>query len=1282
MNVTTAGVKGYEYQYKAIIALGLLNLRQSRSIFIEKDGGEDGQITITHNGQDHIVEVQMKDTIADISLSTFVKWLCHFPANLAQDNLLDRVINKKHTALIITSGRCLDDVHLFSQRFKDLSSHNSLKLTKTWQKDFCKELDKNGFTGSTTLQTKRNSFCKAQATDLQNSLTLEHDLSKILIWDGLTADSLDNEILQLLNRLYLVPQSASETLYFKLLEAVKESRDQKTDLTPIFKKLINEYEGEAPIIDPNYKSRSEESTLTQQLEIQGVLLLKGVTQAGKSELAKKIADYFHKKGFTYKICTEIEHAEQFLNLNIKEDKILVIEDPWGHVAVVDNGLNKWKKLENLIKNKQPQHKIIVTSRNEILQELSAGGFVTQNQIAGYNWANTTIIENKTLDSFWRIFADEAKLNNKIVKLIEDHISICPPDHLLQIGELQYLARYDQEDLVNQPLEGLLHIARHNSSQIASDIQSKDEETATILATLAISVDTITGISPQDLGYLLSEDNVEYGTLPEINWSNQRSKKKASYPEYKHSFSFTTGNQKALEYLERRGIIIFNGVQFFFTHPNFYEAGKQLITTGGTFRQTRIFNFYRKALSLLTPRNVILAAKHFDFLSNDTNIKDKSKVFELAVHGKKSIFPAARDICLVFLIKHISDVGNEIETSIINTLEYYDIDPIEIAWHEGFPFISNENEGILPHRYYTITDEDFKAIEDKFNTDQKVSPLDAWHFILGASSRNKYILNDKIFKYLIQYDEVFIRKEVCRSIFMQGNSAKIQHLSTLYTDNHPSVVFTAIRYSLNNWNLFDQEKKSFLLPLIKKVIKTQAVSVRTNRLFSTFSKEHTHEAINWSSLNPAETRELWNIWGELYPIYLEHLPSSAFLNPGRFGNTIDEAFKYLSKPIGMAVLDAWYNRIDFKITNNEVLDEFELCIADILLNFTEDDAAIRSKLFNKLLSYNDTSFMVSTLKWTVRYWDNLAEYEKKQILDLVKDDRNDSRWIKAVLLTCERPPEEIQNALFGESVFLLPPEEFIKKLDTQILSDSLAFYFGKPQPLWWLATQRKNIKFWQSVITYILENNIAPFFKNCMSELVFAGLNGFGGTWPGGMGTWKLVCNNTTDKKLVTEELIYGMTECSYVLHDTAEMIKLLHGRYIKDGSEEDFIKLLEQNIEALHYYGTSELYEVLGNEIFGTLLATIQPDATIIQSLEILVKENNQTQLKDVLNDLTERKKSVRMKATILILQKNLKKYADYSSFEELVINLPDNIRWIGEKEKEKFENSRKEKLPNWIGIN
>jgi hypothetical protein len=389
--------------------------------------------------------------------------------------------------------------------------------------------------------------------------------------------------------------------------------------------------------------------------------------------------------------------------------------------------------------------------------------------------------------------------------------------------------------------------------------------------------------------------------------------------------------------------------------------------------------------------------------------------------------------------------------------------------------------------------------------------------------------------------------------------------------------------------------------------------------------------------------------------------------------------------GVLILEKWFKRIDYQIRNGKILDEYEMAVADNLIFLTQKDHKVRVKLFDRLIFYQETDFLLSSVKWIVRAWEDLDDTEKNKIIKLLKSDRIDLRWIKAVLLTSETPPQQIQKELFGDDVFFSRDyEEILSEFPEELLEDCLHVYCGFPQPLWWLAVHHKNEPFWGGLIMYILVNRYSVGFDICLQEFLSDGVNGFPETWRDGFDIWEQVCNASKNKLLLSDSLIFNCAKSIYNFPGTKKLWFILIDSYAKERKEDEIISIIIDNIELLQRKGGSQdIFKIFDNEFFfGKIYPRLKTDDITFK----LINEFKKIPIGNNLELQTLKslclKSDLRLLRCIEILEKEIENRDGVS--EEVKTNikaLTDRIRNSGELFLAKMEAKYEYQLPNWFSF-
>lgn len=347
MSISIDGVKGYEYQYKVTLLIALLSNADKINLFVEIEGSEDALLVIENKGIKQNIEIQVKRENNLIDIPKLINWLSHFQERKSDNNLLQKVIDNNCSALFITHSRCSDSTVKFRTSLQNLISQNPISISTEFFKEFKKVLKNQKF-GKTTLMKKRESFCKQQSHIFKTKAELTSTLKNCQILEEFTDEKVDNHIISILNNEHNIAQSKVSIVYLELLEIVKIGRNTGND---IFSNIIESVKSNkigTPIIDAHYKTRLEEPDLIKRIQEKGILLLTGTSQCGKTELAKTISNHFVNLGYDYQIHDNISELKRFLNSNTSDNKITILEDPFGHITLKENHIDVLRSLTEVI----------------------------------------------------------------------------------------------------------------------------------------------------------------------------------------------------------------------------------------------------------------------------------------------------------------------------------------------------------------------------------------------------------------------------------------------------------------------------------------------------------------------------------------------------------------------------------------------------------------------------------------------------------------------------------------------------------------------------------------------------------------------------------------------------------------------------------------------------------------------------------------------------------------------------------------------------------------------
>lgn len=1271
MNITASGVKGYEYQYKVSVFIVLsIGMSKISCALIESKGREDIFLKITEDLKDIEIEVQVKSESSALDVPKLTSWLTHFEEGTSDKNLLQRIQCGNGRVVFVTKARCSDDTVKLKKKLGDLAKHENVPNSKSWNNTFIKSISE--YRDSTKgLQLSRQLFCQEQSKAFEDKEYTSKILNQVIIWEEVSEEELDRNIRVILNEKYNVPQSLTASLVPDLIHAVTEGRDKGTNITTAFSALINLKQINAPKVERRYEIRQEHDKLCGDLESKGVLLLTGVSLCGKTELAKQLALIFVQRGYNYFITSSVIALSQFLSENSSEDKIAIIDDPWGHVDVTSESLPDLKRVEKILVDLPSNHKLILTSRREILQRMFSTEIV-KNKLAGHQWNDLTVTDALFLAGYWRRLCAERMLPDTVRDSIYGLLTNYSDGEKLQIGQLRYLAGCDFEELVGKSQSDLEHIARMNATDIGFHLKLTHPKAAELIAVLSTVATTNFGIEKSHLAYILSDDDQLYTLVEKNVWVSGfgADDEDETYPIYKQDYYLSGEVLSNIEYLERRFLIFEIESRIYFTHPNYFETGRSLFFDVSKSGQLRFLSRLERALFCIDPKAALNASAQFSFVYSGIEVSHRDKLFALALKGLDSIYPAVEDRLTIFLIEVMDQLDTSGRRKVISNIESGSSPSSHIFWHDGkIPFIKTHNGSNFLNRFFELDEVEMLRIEQAFDSRSLVSTIVAWNYLLSVANSSWRIISQKTLDALLKYDEVLIRQRAAFIFVLRQriDLGTIESILVIFSDAHPSVVFQGVRACFLSWRQFSSDVKERLSEIIKGLFSNRAIAIRANNLMTTFAKDYDGEHIDWYNMGESEKRELWNLWGFLYPSFIVQLPPNVYFNPGRFGRTMEEALKYLDYKTGLEVLNAWYNRIDYRMRNSGYPDEFEMSIGKDLMEFTKNDYESRVGIFNQLVSYPVTDFLLSSLKWIVECWEDLHESERKQILQLIASGRKDIRWIKAVLLNSHcNPPAEIQLAILGRAdAFGLPPKDLVGLFPEDLLRDCLQIYFGHPQPFWWLALHHHNTSFWKGAIRVILHKKLNPCFELCLRGLLNDGVNGFSPDWPDGFRIWKIITRRPGKRVAMAERLIYETASSTCDIKSTRKLWQILIKSFQREGREDELVNLLAEYIEVLQHTGGNhlgDLIKLVGEELlFNKVYPKLYPDSMIALFIDQVVNTPSiEDSIIPTIDALLSVKPYIRFGYTTLIIRDAEKRGLLSTAGSKLLSSFMDDVETVG----------------------
>ncbi|WP_404430477.1 hypothetical protein [Sutcliffiella horikoshii] len=1085
MSVERTGPEGYDYQYLVTAYLTLTNLdKENINLFVEKEGGEDAEITFPENGEEHKIEIQVKGTNSDIELRKLVKWLHHFPDRKHDENLLSRLINNKNSSVVfVTRGRCKDQVSDFI--VKDSTYyHNNSPLNRDGITAYIDEIDNlfpEGTLQSTQLGKDRTTFCQNQRMQFNSSRQILKDvLKRVMIIEMLDEETLRTKVAHLLNKQFLIPQNQNEAVIRELMDVVRKARDLRTEISNDFKSVLESHSADKIFRYELDILRPEKNQLIEQLELNNMLLLTGISFCGKTHLARSIAWEFQRNGYRCIEETDVSEAIRFLSDESPEERLCILEDPFGHFNLSEYIVDTWSKLDDFSRKIKKHRKLIITSKKDLLTLYHKTDDLKNCSIYTYEWIDLTVTDKRLILEMWNMYAKQKQIVDNLITQVSQIVALENEEHLLQPGQIRNLALEIPIEKEKITKEEIIELAIIDSRKIGQYFSNQNLEFSKVIASLALGATTITTIEEKELAYLIDS----HEEFPSINFTSEEEMyerdidQSEDFPNYKKEYTLPDSITDIIDDLFTRGYISLQDGNIRFEHPTFLESAKY-IQTHLTRRSE--FKWYlellKKAISCLDSKVAINATKQLKTIYNTypQNKEIQRIVLTYSLKALHSIFPSVRDEALIFLISISEKLLKPEQDFLFKRLKVKPVSETNLRWHNGQPWLLNKlgfSLGEMAQFYLrnlAFKDEELIEIKNKFLSEDYLAQInleEIWHLVnmFGRFDITREHSKELLYRMML-INQAFIRCEAA-CLLLQHFGDNKSYVNLVLNDPHPYVVYQGVRGIFLGWLNFNIETRRFLIEKLTEVFSKSSVAVVSHRFMLDFGDEHGNDNIRMYDMDTNDKLSVWELWAEIFPEFLSNLPTIRF-KESDLDSTINQSLEKLPNNLILKVLESWINWIN-KNLSTRLLSDYALSVSSSLIKATQNNGSQREPFTWLLLNHEDTHFLTISLANYIDSWSILTTKEKEYIMELILDEREDSRWLRAVSLTRKKIPHEIQKLLLGDDNFLEKSVcEIVTLAPENLLHDSLSVFHGHPQPLWWIGLHHSGNLKWEQITHYLL-----------------------------------------------------------------------------------------------------------------------------------------------------------------------------------------------------------------------
>lgn len=1064
MNIAIVGPEKYKFQDLVCLDLGLsLGMSGLQSMVPEPNGGEDTVFEWSGARATRVLEVQVKGTLEDFTLSALAEYLTHYPDRKATGSLLERLADDTdRAALFVTSGRLTDPLSRFRVQPGLEQPPKPHSVGHAELGDFVTELTLlTAGTPTSALDAKRRADIAKLAA--LSSTKLRGALSRVFVVAEEIQATVETRLHGRLRAMRFDTLSLRGTIaaLTDVLDAAKKSQAN------VLETLCCRLEELAPaaVTPADYVALGLEADLLDRLRSDGVLLLTGPPRAGKSWTQRALGGALQSVGYEVRQGSSVEEADRFLTDASGGERLYLLDDPFGSREANEKASSYFADLRRLVERLRRDRRLIVAQVDHVLYEICRSSVLSKCSLGTHAWTPVQPLAADKAVKIWTSAASEMSLPASMIARVE--ALIASDDRLRSPGALTYLAHAlpDLPDTIGD--EGIAVFAHSDASDFARILVTKNQAVEPMLATAAIATRPDRGASRTELAYIIDGKEDLPGLRPKWGVISM-GEPETELPNYAAPPALTADQRAAHDLLARRRVIEEREHRTNFLHP-YLRAGAQMLLRPdlpGDKELTR--ERLLRAIGSLSPDVSLSAARNLGWILQTLDADAERPIsYSVAEDGLRSIFPATRDACFAFLMEHAERLPGEMRKQVPHWAQYGLNDLDDIVVDRGVAFLSSTDWLFRSHDVALSVVQPYLDAIDQGRPLGLDLPLSRQ--ILTALRGHPLAMTPKIVERFLLADEALVRAEAARIWLSVTRVDDRPIIERLRADRAPAVGIAVFEALAAVWPEIDGDRREALV----EAVEHQAASMATaSVLFSrlvTFDREEFGEAPPWP------------IFVRLVPKVLDRLPANVALNNGRFNNAMDGAIAAgLTKEL-VPVVEAWTRRCIRRL-RYYFLDDYELAMVDSLVAVTKPGQ--RHALLEELFSIEDTGARTVIAADIAANWEGFDADEQKRIVGWLTAGRQDQRWLSAIMLTRRELDPTIMKAITGrDDISGLDALELENLLGADLFEACVRTFVGQPQPLWWYGKHHGNKPFWEAIIRSLATIPTHPLFDAALSNVI-------------------------------------------------------------------------------------------------------------------------------------------------------------------------------------------------------
>ena len=953
---------------------------------------------------------------------------------------------------------------------------------------------------------------------------------------------------------------------------------------------------DAPIVDPCYIERSDETILIDNLLSKKTLLLCGDTKVGKTYLSLSLAKKLWKQGYDFIRTGNLDKARGFLSLT-DHPRICLLDDPYGAWKTLSDS-DRHKEVSDIIINKPVTNLLIITSRKDIVLEIFGSNNLSKCKEGTLIWQEIDS-EKEILLEFWYNYAFSISLSEGIINSYIEYLS--SSENELTVGNLKTISAMSKDDIEQKTLQDIVHLSQIEASEQAGIYINKNPEIWNICSILALTCSTIDGVTYNDIRFILYNEfdypSIEVRRDSNIGVSSLSSKPKV--PEYQNLLEIEEPINRNILWLEQQNVIKITGEIITFTHPYHQEVCIYMLSNLNERRINILIGYLYNSLNCLNPNAAFACSKNIKYINSPEEKLCKALVDIPMAYFHKPIYPKVRDSVLQYL------ADEEFSMSPQETEEFAqmiaDASPLYIDWNKDIPFYG---EFSLIHDLeldQLIFDEYVHGVEivnrKAFLSPKFLNQLLLYHL------KDKVPFEQNLFEKAIMAEEGFLRSAAVKYLFDYLNEIEDKLFFQLLTVHKhfllPDSSYDAVELCFNNLHKVNIKLKGVFKELISDIFKHSNYCLRCSRFILHFSCDYDGRRINWRNFNDEQQLELWKVWQDVFPIFLSnmHPKPASYLMSGRYSSMLMDFVKKVTPEEYIAIFESILQFYKLQINSDSFARHTDqLTAISLAIEVTKNFPEARKEIITDIFGLNNDYATYHLISVCLVYWKYLRVDEKEIVKLLVNTDNKSA----AVALFYHSCPIELLNCITkNNSLKFDNVEDILSSFDSNLLNCCIDVFTEKYMLTQYYWDCYKKNTFASKCLIYLFSNEDKRMYEIATALLSHNLMT---------VNLWFKVCEST----LYINELAKSLSDLYDLGYNIKNYDKYWISLFVKfhtDGRENEFaeyffyacIRLLKKipatsmkNLEKqfskfLISYYNSTLYE----DIFNNLEKKVEEDEEV-----------------------------------------------------------------------------------------